>query len=370
MHSLLGSQLRDSTLICKFTVENEGVEAAVDIVFLRDDPELHIWEHRVLADGTSHQQLNLKTSNFGRGFINVMLDDERNPSVCRSKGLIRKLLPGPPDQDANVFHQWIFVAGLITKDEIPGDHIECTFIALQDIANIARDTVTFHAVDATPMPRPDLIVESLRVSEGTLTPEQSFTVHATVRNQGNATTGPTTLRTYREGTPRGQVGTGPVSGLLATEATQVAVDIVGPSAAGTYYYRACVDNVRNESDTRNNCSSSVAVIVTSDRGFTDDPIVPGVTPLRALHFTELRMRIDDLRVRHGLGRFRWTDPTLRAGLTPVRGVHMSELRTALDQVYDAVGQRGGFNAEAVEAGWEIHAWHINELRRSVEALER
>ena len=105
-------------------------------------------------------------------------------------------------------------------------------------------------------------------------------------------------------------------------------------------------------------------------GFTDDPIVPGVTPLKALHFTELRMRIDDLRVRHGLGRFRWTDPTLRAGITLVRGVHMSELRSALDQVYDAVGLRGGFSTGAVLAGWEIHTWHINELRRWVEALER
>ena len=29
--------------------------------------------------------------------------------------------------------------------------------------------------------------------------------------------------------------------------------------------------------------------------FTDDPIRPGVTPVRAVHFTELRARIDALR---------------------------------------------------------------------------
>ena len=53
-------------------------------------------------------------------------------------------------------------------------------------------------------------------------------------------------------------------------------------------------------------------------GFTDDPIVAGVTPVRAVHFTELRAHIDALREEAGLGRFRWTDPVLRAGVTPVR----------------------------------------------------
>ena len=102
--------------------------------------------------------------------------------------------------------------------------------------------------------------------------------------------------------------------------------------------------------------------------FTDDPIVAGETPVRAAHFTELRERIDTLRVAHGLGLFPWTDSTLVAGVTPVRGVHMSELRTALGQVYDAASRTIGFGTEPVQAGWEIRAEHINELRRAVEAL--
>ena len=102
--------------------------------------------------------------------------------------------------------------------------------------------------------------------------------------------------------------------------------------------------------------------------FTDDPVLAGVTPVRAVHFTELRGRIDALRTAHGLGRFPWTDPSLAAGVTPVRGVHMSELRTALGQVYDAASRTIGFGTEPVQAGWEIRAAHINELRRAVEAL--
>ena len=104
-------------------------------------------------------------------------------------------------------------------------------------------------------------------------------------------------------------------------------------------------------------------------GFTDDPIVAGETPVRALHFTELRQRIDALRATQGLSRFGWTDSTLAAGVA-IRGVHMAELRTALRQAYDAAGRTTGFSTKAPQAGWAIHAWHINELRRWVVALEQ
>ena len=102
--------------------------------------------------------------------------------------------------------------------------------------------------------------------------------------------------------------------------------------------------------------------------FTDDPLRPGVTPVRAVHFSELRARIDDLRLAHGLNRFPWTDPTLTAGLTPVSSVHVTELRTALLEAYAVADRTLGFSTEPVEPGWNISAWHVNELRRAVEAL--
>ena len=46
--------------------------------------------------------------------------------------------------------------------------------------------------------------------------------------------------------------------------------------------------------------------------FTDHPIVPGETPVRAVHFTELRARVDALRTREGLAAYGWTDPVLTA----------------------------------------------------------
>ena len=116
---------------------------------------------------------------------------------------------------------------------------------------------------------------------------------------------------------------------------------------------------------------TVTVVVTVTGGFTDDPIVAGVTPVRAVHFTELRARIDALREAAGLGRFRWTDPVLRAGVTPVRLVHLLELREALGAAYTAAGRAAPrWTDAAPTAGTTpIRAAHLTELRAAVVALE-
>ena len=106
------------------------------------------------------------------------------------------------------------------------------------------------------------------------------------------------------------------------------------------------------------------------RRFTDDPIVPGVTPVRAVHFTELRSRIDALRVGTGLGGSVWTDPVLRAGVTPVRGVHLLELREALSAAYAAAGRAAPrwTDASPSAGSTPIRAAHVTELRAAVLAL--
>ena len=103
--------------------------------------------------------------------------------------------------------------------------------------------------------------------------------------------------------------------------------------------------------------------------FADDPIVAGVTSVRAVHVTELRRRIDALRRANGLAAYPWTDRSITRGRTPVRGVHVAELRAALDEVYDAVDHTGRHNPIYTEAettiGAPIKAAHLNELRRAV-----
>ena len=105
--------------------------------------------------------------------------------------------------------------------------------------------------------------------------------------------------------------------------------------------------------------------------FTDDPLRPGVTPIRAVHFTELRTRIDALRAAAGLAPFRWTDSVLRAGVTRVRLAHLLELREALAAAYAAAGRPAPRWTDAAPVGGTtpIRAAHLTELRAAVVALE-
>ena len=118
-------------------------------------------------------------------------------------------------------------------------------------------------------------------------------------------------------------------------------------------------------------SRSFTVTVSSSPPFTDDPIVAGVTPTRAIHFTELRTRIDALREAGGLGRFSWTDPGLVPGVTPIRLVHLLELRSALAAAYATAGRTppSWTDARPVAGATRIRAAHLTELRAAVVALE-
>ena len=124
-----------------------------------------------------------------------------------------------------------------------------------------------------------------------------------------------------------------------------------------------------------NTTATLAFRVTVERApattFTDDPILPGVTPIKAGHFTELRERIDLLRGGAGLAPFAWTDPILTAGVTPVRLSHLLELREALAAAYRASGRGGPVftGAVPVSGATPIKAVHVMELRAAVMALE-
>ena len=116
-------------------------------------------------------------------------------------------------------------------------------------------------------------------------------------------------------------------------------------------------------------SFRVTVTPPANRPFTDHPIVPGVTPVRAVHFTELRTRIDGLRAGAALTRYPWTDRVLRAGVTPVRLVHLAELRTALTDAYRAAGRPAPRWTDVGGGGAPIRAAHVTELRAAVVVLE-
>ena len=116
---------------------------------------------------------------------------------------------------------------------------------------------------------------------------------------------------------------------------------------------------------------TVTVEVSVSVPFTDHPIRPGVTPVKAVHFTELRARIDALRRATSLPAFSWTDSVLSPGVTPVKVVHLRELREALGAAYVSDGRLAPGWTDPASTGrtTPISAQHVMELRAAVVALE-
>jgi hypothetical protein len=109
----------------------------------------------------------------------------------------------------------------------------------------------------------------------------------------------------------------------------------------------------------------------SPNSFTDTPLTVGVTPIKAVHVTELRTRIQAQRTRFGLGTFNYTTSTLTAGATTIKVSDIAELRQALAEAYTAAGVAiPTYTDPALTAGaTTIKAVHITELRSAVIALE-
>ena len=117
-----------------------------------------------------------------------------------------------------------------------------------------------------PQFKPDLMVGAPSVNESRPAAGAGFTLSATVENAGQGDAAATTLRYYQStdatiAATDTQVGTDSVSGLAAAGTSDQSIDLTAPDTGGTYYYGACVDAVTGESDTTNNCSTSVTVTV-------------------------------------------------------------------------------------------------------------
>ena len=99
----------------------------------------------------------------------------------------------------------------------------------------------------------------------------SFTLSATVRNQGGSRSASTTLRYYRSSdstvsSDDTEVGDDRVSRLSPGASGPESIRLTAPDTPGTVYYGACVEPVSGESDTGNNCSAGVALTVETVAG--------------------------------------------------------------------------------------------------------
>ncbi len=198
-----------------------------------------------------------------------------------------------------------------------------------DTGNNCSSAVT---VTVGAAPAPDLIVEAPTVSNSSPTAGASFTLRATVRNQGNGRSSSTTLRYYRStdatvSTSDTEVGTDPVTTLSASRTSAESISLPAPSSAGTYYYGACVESVRDETDTGNNCSSAVTVTVGSAPApdlVVDAPAVSNSSPTAGTSF-----RLSATVRNQGTGQsasttvrfYRSSDGTISASDTEVGSAH-------------------------------------------------
>lgn len=144
--------------------------------------------------------------------------------------------------------------------------LDSTLIGLPPVALSGRSVVTAPTA-------PNLVVDSASVSDAAPETGESFTLRATVRNNGDGQAESTTLRYCRSADSTispddTQVGTDSVGVLGALTTSPESISLTAPSTAGTYYYGACVDSVNGESATSDNCSSGVRVTVSSA---TTDP---------------------------------------------------------------------------------------------------
>ena len=114
---------------------------------------------------------------------------------------------------------------------------------------------------------PDLEVQSLQASAGTVGAGQAFALSATVRNVGDAPSEEATLRYYhwQESSRRWMVvGSGRIGTLASGGSGQNSLRLNAPSTAGEHVYAACVSVVRGERN-RQNCGNRVRVTVRRGR---------------------------------------------------------------------------------------------------------
>ena len=133
------------------------------------------------------------------------------------------------------------------------------------------------AAESTGMP--DLVIQRAWSSTAAAATGASFELSALVRNRGSGRAAAATLRFYRSANTTissldVEVGSLALDALAAAGTRSRSVDVTAPAAARVYYYGACVDDVADESETKNNCSQAVSVTVTQG---APDLVVEGIS---------------------------------------------------------------------------------------------
>lgn len=149
---------------------------------------------------------------------------------------------------------------------------------------------------------------------------------------------------------------------------EFSVTTIGPYAANTSVINGVQALGMFNSNTELDHAVASLSLASAAVSFTDDPLTPRTTRVKAIHIAELRQAIDTLRSGAGLGAFSWTDTALTSGM-PVKAIHILDLRSALNAVYTAksVSLPTYRHAMTVKTT-TITALDIAELRTAVLAI--
>ena len=116
---------------------------------------------------------------------------------------------------------------------------------------------------------PELIVTNMMASTNTVALSEIITLTAMVSNVGTRSSATTTLRWYLSTNSTIDINedieieASAVNILEADDSSNVSISIAVTNAPSTYYYYACVDSVTGETNSNDNCSSAVRVVVTA-----------------------------------------------------------------------------------------------------------
>ena len=128
---------------------------------------------------------------------------------------------------------------------------------------------------------------------------------------------------------------------VSSTSTSASLTVSPPSTAGNYYkYRVLTMGSAGSSYYSGwlESSNSLRRDHTPLEGFTDDPLMVGVSPVKALHMQELQSHVNTLYAFYGLGTYNFT--TITAGTTSLAGwtTHVNQIRAAIEDVCNASGK--------------------------------
>ena len=154
---------------------------------------------------------------------------------------------------------------------------------------------------------------------------------------------------------RRSVGTGFLA--LTSVLTNSHVDTTAAASTAYLYLVKATNTV--DSSPYSNVDLSTSVI------FMDDPVVAQLTPIGAVHISQLRTAVDAVRFLAGLSQDAWTDSALVPGATLVQKIHVEELRSRLSAALSVLALPPlTLTDPTLTTATNVRVEHIQELRNA------